>query len=221
VTRLLWEGIESAVLGLLLLLLWPVGRWWWSNYGSTAAERDGRWPGDHLLDGTAEVYTRAIAIEAPPERVWAWLVQLGLDRAGFYSYELMERALGITVTNYEYIDPAWQTRQAGEPVKFHPKQPGIPVALVEPGVCLGFGQKPHEVHSGVGWAWSLYIQPTATSPHACCRLIVRDSYQRPNQRSLLRRSLEAIEAPIDFLMERRMLRTIKRLAESSPELHLG
>lgn len=214
--RLLWEGIESAVLAPLLLGAWPVGRRWWSNYGSTREEREASWAGDRLLGAGAEMYTRAIAIDAPPQVAWAWLVQLGLDRAGFYSYELMERALGMPVTNYEYIDPAWQTRSAGDLVLFHPKEPRIPVAHADQGVCLCFAQTPEQEPSGTGWSWSLYVQPAGAPPHMRCRLIVRNGYARAAKQSLLRRVLGTLEAPLDFLMERRMLRTLKRLAESTP-----
>lgn len=212
--RLLWETIESATLAPLLLCAWPLGRRWWSNYGATVQEREKRWAGDRLLGADAEMYTRAIAIAAPARAVWVWLVQIGLDRAGFYSYELMERALGMPVTNYEYIDPGWQTRRTGEPVLFHPKEPPIPVAHAEQGVCLCFGQRPEQAPSKVGWSWSLYIQPCRSNPSARSRLIVRNGYTRPARRSLSRRLWDAIEAPLDFLMERRMLRTIKRLAET-------
>lgn len=215
VLRLLWETIESAVLAPLLLCAWPLGRRWWSNYGSTAQDRERSWVGDRLLGANAEMYTRAITIAAPARAVWAWLVQIGLDRAGFYSYELMERVLGMPVTNCEYIDPAWQKRTTGDQVLFHPKEPPIPVAHAEPGVCLCFGQRPEEVQSGTGWSWSLYIQPCGSQPDARSRLIVRNGYARPARRSLSRRLWDdAIEAPLDFLMERRMLRTIKRLAET-------
>lgn len=37
--------------------------------------------------------TRAITIDAPPERVWPWIVQMGIYSAGFYSHDRVERAL--------------------------------------------------------------------------------------------------------------------------------
>ena len=47
-------------------------------------------PGDELLTGAQFVATRAISIDAPPERVWPWLVQAGFGRAGFYSYDWLD-----------------------------------------------------------------------------------------------------------------------------------
>jgi hypothetical protein len=34
--------------------------------------------------------TRGITIEAPVERVWPWLVQMGAGRAGWYSYDFID-----------------------------------------------------------------------------------------------------------------------------------
>jgi hypothetical protein len=34
-----------------------------------------------------------ITIEAPPEQVWPWIVQTGMERAGFYSHDWVERLL--------------------------------------------------------------------------------------------------------------------------------
>ena len=72
-----------------------------------------------------------IDIDAPAERVWSFVVQFGLGRAGFYSYELLERLVGIPVTNVESVEPAWQSLQLGDEVVLHPKAPGIPVAIIE------------------------------------------------------------------------------------------
>lgn len=47
-------------------------------------------PGDDLLGAAAFTATRAVSIDAPPERVWPWLAQVGFGRAGFYSYDLLD-----------------------------------------------------------------------------------------------------------------------------------
>jgi hypothetical protein len=36
-------------------------------------------------------HTRAITIAAKPDAIWPWLVQIGDRRAGFYSYDWVER----------------------------------------------------------------------------------------------------------------------------------
>ncbi len=49
-------------------------------------------PGDEFVPEASFNDTRAITIDAPPEAVWPWLVQIGYGRAGFYSYDLFDNA---------------------------------------------------------------------------------------------------------------------------------
>ena len=44
--------------------------------------------GDGFTEGRR--HTRAVLIEATPEELWPWLIQVGQDRGGFYSYEWLE-----------------------------------------------------------------------------------------------------------------------------------
>jgi len=46
--------------------------------------------GDDLVSRASFTATRAITIEAPPENVWPWIVQMGYRRAGFYTYDLVD-----------------------------------------------------------------------------------------------------------------------------------
>src|SRR5690349_6473826 len=55
------------------------------RWGATDAEVTAPMPGDELVPEPSFSATRAITIDAPPEAVWPWLVQLGYGRAGFYS----------------------------------------------------------------------------------------------------------------------------------------
>lgn len=49
-------------------------------------------PGDDLVPNASFTATRAITIDAPPEDVWPWIVQMGYGRAGFYTYALLDNA---------------------------------------------------------------------------------------------------------------------------------
>ena len=74
-----------AVVGFALLR-------WGTRWGSTAEERARAMPGDDYLEGGPRVrlaMTRAITIEAPPERVWPWVAQLGRG-AGWYSVDWLD-----------------------------------------------------------------------------------------------------------------------------------
>lgn len=47
-------------------------------------------PGDELLPDAQKQLTHAITIHAPPEKIWPWLVQMGCNRAGFYSIDALD-----------------------------------------------------------------------------------------------------------------------------------
>jgi hypothetical protein len=67
--------------------------------------RGGRLPlsGADLLGGGKRGATMAVTIDAPPSRVWPWLVQMGCDRAGWYSWDRLDNG-GVT--------SAWRPRCA-------------------------------------------------------------------------------------------------------------
>ena len=71
-------------------------------------------PGDRTARTPRFEILHAVSIDAPPHEVWRWLVQLGQDRAGFYSYERLERLFGVDVHNVAEIRSEWQTRDAGD-----------------------------------------------------------------------------------------------------------
>jgi hypothetical protein len=210
--RFLLEGVEGLAISPAILLTWPVLKRRFDNWGSTEHEQKRTWKGDDLVIGPKEVHTRAVSIEAAPHRVWPWLVQFGLGKAGFYSYELLERLLGIPVTNLESIQQSMQTLHVGDEVLLHPKAPGIPVAYVEQERHICFGKVPSSGSEpdDPPRSWSLYLEP-GPEPGQSCRLLLRSCIGRPSTPK--QRLARHIEEPIDFVMEQRMLRTLKRLAE--------
>jgi hypothetical protein len=214
--RFALETAEGLGLLPLVLLTWPVSRHWLENWGSRPDERGRRWPGDELVTEINTAYTRAIDIAAAGPDVWQWVVQLGLGRAGFYSYELFERLVGIPVTNIESVVPELQSLSVGDEIRLHPKAPGIPVGMLQQGthVCFGILEEPGETRSrpDPSRSWSMYIQPTGPDSS---RLVVRNCIEPVREPSLSKQLSLALEEPIDFLMEQRMLRTIRRLAESA------
>ena len=61
-----------------------------------------------------EISTRAVTIAAPLETVWSWLVQIGQDRAGFYSYTWLENLFRCAMPRVDRIVPEWQQRTLGD-----------------------------------------------------------------------------------------------------------
>lgn len=209
------EGFEGAALLAFALCTWPISRRWLDNWGARTSELERTWPGDSLVPHDRETHTRAIDIATSSGAVWPWIAQFGLGKAGFYSYELLERLVGIPVTNVESIEPTMQSLAVGDEVLLHPKARAIPVGIVEHGRHICFGAKPapglQESPAGRTRSWSFYVEPVTTES---CRLIVRSCIETDRHVSILRRLLREVEHPVDFAMEQRMLRTVKRLAEN-------
>ena len=80
-----WAGLAVAmgVAAALLILYRFAVRPWQHRWGATDEEVRRAMPGDGVIP-TATSTTRAITIEAAPEQVWPWLVQIGYGRAGWY-----------------------------------------------------------------------------------------------------------------------------------------
>ena len=96
------ERVGSLLLAATALYL-AVLRPWHMTWGATGAESEGPVPGDELMPDADIVSTRAVEIDAPPWAVWPWLVQMGPGRGGAYTYDWIERRLGIDIHN---VDPS-------------------------------------------------------------------------------------------------------------------
>jgi hypothetical protein len=113
-----------------------------NRWGATDEEVRKALPGDELLSERRLVSTRAITIDAPPEDVWPWLVQMGSGRAGFYTHEWVERLLFITYADGHSatrIHPEWQTLEVGDKVPYSRLNTVDVIALERPR-CLVAGE---------------------------------------------------------------------------------
>ncbi len=122
-------GIAAAIYALAV-------RPWMLAWGASGAERGRALPGDELSPDARYVTTRAVTIDAAPEEVWPWLVQMGQDRAGFYTHNWVERLLRSGIRDVHAIHPEWQRLEAGDLVRTNHdiggKPMGWPVAAVDP-----------------------------------------------------------------------------------------
>ena len=74
-------------------------------------ERTRALPGDELIRDPIASLTHAITIQRPPHGVWPWLVQMGADRAGWYSYDFIDNGRRPSA---DRIVPALQTVAVGD-----------------------------------------------------------------------------------------------------------
>jgi hypothetical protein len=130
-------AVGSAVYGLIVRP--RISRW-----GATDEEIRRALPGDELKSpyGYRPISTRAITIDAPPEEVWPWLVQMGSGRAGFYTHEWVERLLFVTYADghsANRIHPEWQELHVGDRVPYS-RLNTVEVRMVDRPHCLIAGE---------------------------------------------------------------------------------
>jgi hypothetical protein len=101
---------------------------WWRTWGVAPGEGDGPLPGDDAVPDGRTADTRGITIDAPPEQVWPWLVQMGYGRAGWYSYDRID----MDGASADEILAEHQALAIGDVVPTHPGG-GFVVQALEPG----------------------------------------------------------------------------------------
>jgi proline iminopeptidase len=83
--------------------------------GVTDEEFYGPLPGDDVMAHPMLEWTRATTINAPPEKVWPWLVQMGYGRGGWYTNERFDRIVWrIENKSADTILPDWQHLAVGD-----------------------------------------------------------------------------------------------------------
>lgn len=190
---------------------------WHLRWGATDAELNHSWPGDEMIPSPRRKATHAITIAAPAATVWALIVQIGQDRAGYYSYSWLENLFGAGIHNMDRIVPQYQQRQVGDSVWMAPKeryngQARMVVAHLEPGksMVLIDPQSVDAFQDGesakVLWAFHVRESDSRTT-----RLVIR---WRTGERS---RGADLMDylfwEPAHFVMERKMMLTLRQLAE--------
>lgn len=81
------------------------------NWGASPKEVKHAFPGAELIPGGKRTPTMATTLDAPPQEVWPWLVQMGCHQAGWYSWDLLDNAGKPSATR---IHQEWQNLSLGD-----------------------------------------------------------------------------------------------------------
>ncbi|MEN6560377.1 MAG: hypothetical protein ABFD52_06360 [Acidobacteriota bacterium] len=213
-----WRWLAGTVAAFLIILAAIIAyslvvRPWFPFWG--AAERDRTRPlvGDDAWIGGVVTGTRAVTIAAPPDKVWPWIVQIGQDRAGFYSYTWLENMFLSDIHNTFAIRPEWQGLKVKDMVR-----------SVKPGYLFGLVKSKDGV---IGWKVS-FVAPGRSLTLRNWGTFALEPYGDGGTRFLSRSRSEPLPGvigklaqfwildPAHFIMEKKMMTEIGRLAEGRP-----
>lgn len=127
--------VSAAVLTFLAVgYMWAVRprllRW-----GATDDEVHATFPGADIVPGATRSATMAVTIDAPVSQVWPWLVQMGVDRAGWYSWDRLDN---FGRSSADRIHPEWQAISLGDRLAAKPDgSQSWAVAALQPERFLG------------------------------------------------------------------------------------
>jgi hypothetical protein len=205
---------------LLLILLpayWLFVRPWHLAWGATKDETRRALPSDARVARPRLAYTRAITIHAPPDAVWPWLVQIGYGRAGWYSYDGLERLVEAADfvdghTSVARIVPELQTLRVGDTIRLaKDSSPAFVVAEIDPNralILVGDPASSPDASTAICWQW--YLEPLKDG---ATRLLVRQRLTfAPTVKN---RAMWYVVELLNFIMERKMLKGIKHRAEAN------
>lgn len=188
--------------------------------GLTRAEARARLSSDDLLPDATVQNDRAGVIEAPPGAVWPWLVQLGQDKSGFYSYEFLENLAGCKIDGADRIVPEWQHLRVGDCLRLHPEV-ALRIAHLDPATALAAtsagGRAPGTATLEMTWAFHLESVAHRTGQPPATRLHIRERYRTRDRRT---RALVEVTSLLSAVMTRRMLSRLAGLA-GAPEATPG
>jgi hypothetical protein len=185
------------------------------RWGTAGTEPTDPLPGDELVPEPKWSYTLGIAVDASPEAVWPWIAQLGQGRGGFYTYQTLENMVGCRITNTNEILPEHQHPAVGDDIYLHPTAPPMRIEIADPPNALVLFGSPADTGSEERWGVSTWQFAVNPGPDGRTRLLTRGRYDHtPDWRSRLAFQRFPIEV-ITFVMSRKMMLEIKRLAERS------
>jgi hypothetical protein len=186
-------------------LYWFPLRRWMSRWGTTPSDLARVMAGDGLLVDATYSGTMAVIVNARPEHIWPWLVQMGYQRGGLYSYDWLDRLFGyLDRPSATRILPEFQHLAVGDAIPLG-WGPSWPVAAIEPDHALVLDMRNM---GGIDWVWQFGFYAV---DERRTQLVSRS---RVRARTVSAQLLTCAIEPAGFVMTRRMLLGLKQRAEA-------
>ena len=175
------------------------------NWGATDGDVTRVMLGDAAVPHPNYEHTMALEIEADPGHIWPWLVQMGYQRGGLYSYDWLDRLLGyLDRPSANRVLPEFQHLTEGDVIPVG-RGAGLPVRMIDPGRALVLGG----TEGGFQWIWEFGLYPIGPGR---TRLVTRSRAHVPP--AWRWRAFMLLLTPAAFLMTRRMLLGLQHRAET-------
>ena len=191
-------------LAVTLVYWFPVRRWF-SHWGTSNEDLTRVMAGDAIIANPRYTQTHALTVNAPPEDIWPWLMQIGYRRGGLYSYDWLDRVFGyLDRPSANRVLPEFQHLAVGDVIPLG-RGKGFPVTAIEPCRALVLS----DTNEGFQWVWQFGLYPLDDGR---TRLVSRGAQRFANSIGiwLLMRVME----PAAFIMTRRMLLGLQQRAEA-------
>ena len=192
----------------IAVVYWFPVRRWMSRWGAASTDLTRVMAGDGLIVHPTYSGTMAVIINAPPEHIWPWLVQMGYQRGGLYSYDWLDRLFGyLDRPSATRILPEFQHLAVGDAIPLG-WGPSWPVAAIEPDHALVLDMRNM---GGIDWVWQFGLYAV---DERRTQLVSRS---RVRARTVSAQLLTFAIEPAGFVMTRRMLIGLKQRAEALAE----
>ncbi len=206
--------VGVGIVGVVALLVYMLAiRPWYLRWGATDAEVERAMPGDDIIKNSTHMsnraVTNAVTIKARPADIWPWLVQMGKGRGGMYTYDWIDRLMGVLDQDSTWeVLPQYQHLEVGDVIPLG-GGPGWPVHAIEPNRSLVLDIPAPSTQ--IIWSYGLYELDESHT-----RLVLRITYSTRLNRLLAILLLQIVD-PGSFLMTRKHLLGIKQRAEALAE----
>ncbi|GAA2740787.1 hypothetical protein [Kitasatospora cinereorecta] len=213
----------AAVLVLHALVLRPRMLTW----GATSEEAARSYPGDDLIAAAESGSTMATTLPAPPSELWPWLVQMGCDRGGWYSWDRLDNGGRPSA---DRIVAAWQSLAVGQRLASVPSgRAWFTVAVLVPERTLVLRDdtsvpsgRPFDPAGGrvpgafVSSVWGFHLEPAGPNT----RLVVR-THGRSRPRELTGPIDLLFWEPAHFVMQTRQFHNLRARLRRAVTGHPG
>ncbi len=193
----------ASILLVLVLFYMKIIRPWQLRWGATDGEIKRSMPGDEIVDRPSFNATRAVTINAPAENIYPWIAQMGVTRAGWYSYDLLDN---LAKPSAESVLVEYQDVQVGDLIPMSPDgKQGMRVKDLRRNEWMLWWDNIGDTT----WVWEIKSESEAVS-----RLVtrVRVKYRWFSPVIAFNMLIEFL----DIVMMRKCMLGIKRRAEAMP-----